>query len=185
MDSLPRVPMLAAEFIEWSLRQPEGKHYELVDGLIVESLSERVAYMRVKMRVARALDDAINAAGLQCEMFGDGMAVRVTDNTVFEPDAAVQCGPPLDGDATIYDDPVIVVEVVSPSSSGHDRGAKLDGYFHIPALMHYLIVLIDKKRVIHHSRDGDRISTRTFNSGQLVLNPPGLTLDVPSLFPAS
>jgi len=89
MDALPRDRMTAAEFLDWSGRQPEGKHYELVDGLIVESLSERALHARVKLRTARSLEDAIGAASLPCEVFGGGMAVRVNETTVLELDAAV------------------------------------------------------------------------------------------------
>ena len=184
MDALPRERMTAAEFLDWSERQPEGKHYELVDGLIVENLPERAGHARAKLRTARRWEDAIGAAGLPCEVFGDGMAVRVNETTVLEPDAAVRCGAPLDDDALIYADPVIVVEVISPSSSGRDRGAKLDDYFTIPTVMHYLILRTENGRVIHHARDREgRISTQILGAGPLVLDPPGLTLDVTSLFP--
>ncbi len=44
------------------------------------------------------------------------MAVRVDDSNVFEPDASVRCGPRLVGDVTLILDPVIVVEVASPST---------------------------------------------------------------------
>jgi Uma2 family endonuclease len=49
----------------------------------------------------------------------------VNERTVYEPDALVRCGPRLPGDAIEATDAAIVVEVVSPSSWGIDRGAKL------------------------------------------------------------
>ena len=102
-----------------------------------------------------ALREAIGARGLACEAFPDGMAVRVNDDTVYEPDALVRCGPALPGEAVEFDDPVVVVEVVSPSSRGIDRGAKLAGYFSLPSVRHYLILDTDKRLVIHHRRDDE------------------------------
>jgi Uma2 family endonuclease len=85
----------------------------------------------------------------------DGMAVRIDDRTVYEPDALVRCGPPMPGDAIEVVDPTIVVEVVSPSSRGIDRGVKLASYFLLLSVRHYLIVDTDKRVVIHHRRDDE------------------------------
>jgi Uma2 family endonuclease len=79
----------------------------------------------------------------------------VNDRTVYEPDALVRCGPPLPADAIEVADPVIVVEVVSPSSRGIDCGVKLAGYFALPSLRHYLIVDTGTRVVIHHRRGED------------------------------
>ena len=77
------------------------------------------------------------------------MSVRVNDRTVYEPDALVRCGPPLPGHAIEIVDPIIVVEVVSPSSREVDRGVKLASYFSLPSVRHYLIVDTDNRVVIH------------------------------------
>ena len=87
------------------------------------------------------------------------------------------------GEVVEIDDPVIVVEVVSPSSVAVDKGAKLEDYFRLPSVRHYLIVRTRKRTVIHHARaEGDRIETRIVRSGALHLDPPGLTVEVESFF---
>ena len=53
------------------------------------------------------------------------MAVEIDEHTIYEPDALVRCGTPLPPDAIKLNDPVIVVEVLSPSTSARDPGAKL------------------------------------------------------------
>ena len=123
------------------------------------------------------------ARGLACEALPDGATVRIDDRTVYEPDALVRCGPALPGDAIEVGDPVIVVEVVSPSSRGIDKGAKLASYFSLPSVRHYLIVDTDKRVVIHHHlvEDG-RIEFRFLHEGPLTLDPPGLTIEVQDIF---
>jgi Uma2 family endonuclease len=144
---------------------------------------ERAAHARIKAEVWLALRQAIAAAG-GCEAFPDGMAVRIDDATVYEPDALVRCGAPLGDDALTVEDPVIVVEVLSPSTRGRDTGAKLEDYFRLPSLRHYLIVKTETRKVIHHRRDEDGgIATRIVGAGDLELAPPGLRLDAASLFP--
>ena len=55
-------------------------------------------------------------AGLDCEALGDGVTIEVDDDTDYEPDAVVNYGPELPPDATAASNPVIVVEVLSPST---------------------------------------------------------------------
>lgn len=172
----------ADEFIAWALEQPSGR-FELDNGRVVAMAPERVNHAIAKGNAFVALREAIGARGLACVAFPDGMAVRVNETTVYEPDALVRCGPALRGEAVEFDDPVVVVEVVSPSSRGIDRGAKLAGYFSLPSVRHYLILDTDKRLVIHHRRDDEGgIAVRVLHEGTLALDPPGLTVAVPDLF---
>jgi Uma2 family endonuclease len=63
--------------------------------------------------------------------------------------------------------PIIVVEVLSPSTRRIDASAKLAGYFPVlPPVAYYLIVDPDKPLVVHHARgSGDMILTRIATPG--------------------
>jgi Uma2 family endonuclease len=75
--------------------------------------------------------------------------------------------------------PLIVVEVLSPSTQTMDTGVKLQGYFSLPSLHHYLIIDPDRPLVIHHRRGtGDAIETRIVATAGLRLDPPGLDVDL-------
>jgi Uma2 family endonuclease len=175
-------PMTADDFTAWAADQPGGR-YELSGGVIVAMAPERAAHGRTKGSAYRALGDAVAAVGAPCEVFTDGMAVRIDDLTQYEPDAAVRCGAPLDGDALVYDDPVIVVEVVSPSSRSLDTGAKLAGYFRLASLRHYLVIDPDRRTVVHHRRAADgSILTAIMGEGVIELDPPGIAFDIGALF---
>ncbi|MEW5964381.1 MAG: Uma2 family endonuclease [Pseudomonadota bacterium] len=80
--------------------------------------------------------------------------------------------------------PVIVVEVVSPSSGGRDSGIKLAGYFRVPSVAHYLIVDPEHETVIHHRRDDERgIATCILGRNDTIdLTPPGIRLPVARCF---
>jgi Uma2 family endonuclease len=126
--------------------------------------------------------DAVRVAKLPCEVFPDGMAVRVDATTLYEPDVMVRCGKPTDNDATDVADPMILVEVVSPSFHKRDSGSKLEDYFRIPSVRHYLIVKTENSAIIHHARDeAGAITTRIIRDGAIRLDPPGLTVE--RLFP--
>ena len=85
---------------------------------------------------------------------------------------------------SMIDDPVIVVEVLSPSTAAIDHGRKLSGYFSLPSVQHYLILDPDRRVVIHHKRGAsDAIETRVLTDGVARLDPPGFEVAVEALFP--
>ncbi len=181
MSVQPKPRMTVDEFLAWAEEQP-GR-YELVDGEVFAMSPERVGHARTKYRVQSALQRAIARSGLACEMLPDGITVRVDDSTAYEPDALVQCGDPMSDESVEATAPIIVVEVVSPSSRSIDTNRKLSGYFRVPSIMHYLVVDPAAPIVIHHRRGDDgTIATRIVATGSLDLDPPGLSLAVAELF---
>ena len=175
--------MNVQEFLAWAAAQPRGR-YELVGGEIVAMAPERALHNLVKLAVVRALGDAVARAGFPCTVFTDGMTVVIDNEHSREPDAAVQCGVSTDLDSTILEQPLIVVEVTSPSSERDDTGDKLVEYFSVPSIRHYLIVNPAKRVVVHHARDEvGEISTHILSGGQLDLRPPGMTVPVCEFLP--
>ena len=169
--------MTSDEFLLWAMTRPEGERYEMANGAIVAMAPERSAHALTKLHIARRFAEAIEAAGLPCTAYPDGVLVEVDARTIYEPDAMVRCGPKLPDDAVKVLDPMIVVEVLSPSTQGLDAGAKLEDYFRIPSVRHYLILKIASRSVIHHFRDaGGNISTRIVREGPITLDPPGITV---------
>ncbi|MGH6796961.1 MAG: Uma2 family endonuclease, partial [Roseiarcus sp.] len=131
-----------------------------------------------------ALRDAIRLKGLRWRVYPDGMAIRIDARTTYEPDVSVTCGPRAPADALEIADPVIVVEVLSPSTAAIDHGRKLSGYLSIPSVQHYLILDPDRRVVIHHKRGAsDAIETRVLTGGVARLDPPGFEVAVEALFP--
>jgi Uma2 family endonuclease len=169
--------MTSDAFITWAMEQPEGRRYELFAGRVVAMAPERSAHALAKFHVARRLIEAVERQGLQCTVYPDGMAVVIDDTTTYEPDALVLCGPVVAPDTVKLTDPVIVVEVLSPSTRDRDHGDKLIDYFRLPSVRHYLIVRTEDRAIIHHARNPDgTILTRIVREGVLQLDPPGLTV---------
>jgi Uma2 family endonuclease len=115
-------------------------------------------------------------------VFGDGMTVQV-ENSDFEPDTLLRHGERLPGDSTAVADPLVLVEVLSPDSGTRDRATKLRAYFKLPSVRHYLIVWPEEQRIVRHSRKpNDQIATEIFVSGDIRLDPPGITLAVEAFY---
>jgi len=177
---IPPGPVDLATFLTWAEAQPRGR-FELLEGEIVAMSPERARHSLTKQEVALTLREAVRRAGLDCTVYPDGMTVVIDDTTAYEPDAMVACLPP-DLDSLVVEDPLIVVEVTSPSNSRVDMTIKLADYFRVPSIRHYLIVQASRRLLIHHWREGDEIATRLISEGRLHLDPPGLELDVADLF---
>lgn len=171
------------QFLSWVDAQRGSDRWELVGGEVVGMAGDRVRHNRVKYAVARALDDAIRASGLPCTIFTDGVGVRIDEWTLRIPDASVQCGSEADPDALTVE-PIIVVEVTSPSSVRDDEDQKLIEYVGVASIEHYVVVHPNSGVVVHHSRheSGD-IRTRILRHGDRIeLRPPGITVAISDLF---
>jgi len=178
---IPNVRMNVDEFLAWSERQPDDR-YELVDGEIVAMTRDRAGHNRTKGAAYVALRDAVRAAALPCEVFIDGMAVAINENTVRIPDVIVQCGAELDSTALVTDLPVIVVEVVSPSSERDDIDTKFMDYFSVTSIRHYLVLFSERRAVVHHRRnERGVIESRIMKDGEVALDPPSLSVSVAAL----
>jgi Uma2 family endonuclease len=181
MTALPDAPMTVDEFLAWA--EPRSGRYELINGVVHAMTPERAAHADMKGAVYMALVTTLRSRNVPCRAFPDGMTVRIDDTTAHEPDALVYCGPKLPPDATEVPNPIIVVEVLSPSSRQVDAALKLANYFRVASVAHYLIINPDAPLVIHHARQADQsILTQIVRQGSIVLDPPGISIELDALY---
>jgi Uma2 family endonuclease len=172
----------AAEFLAWAQTQENGR-YELFRGETFAMAPERAEHVAAKARIWRALADGISRVGAPCEAFVDGLGVKIDDQTVYEPDALVNCGEPVAPDALLAPAPVIIVEVISPSSRSFDKNSKLSDYFRLVSVAHYLVVDLSRRLVLHYRRQGDQIVVQFIKEGRITLDPPGFDISVYEMMP--
>jgi Uma2 family endonuclease len=183
MSAVPQRRMNVDEFLAWAEAQP-GR-YELFRGSVYAMTPERAVHAEVKLAVQTALADAIRGRQIPCRVLPDGMTVRIDESTAHEPDALVYCGPRLAPSAIEVPNPVIVVEVLSPSTRHIDAQIKLAGYFRLSSVMHYLVIDPDKPLVLHHARNADgTILTRIVSDGMIGLDPPGIEIAIGDIYSA-
>src|SRR5687768_14973504 len=167
MTALPRTRMSVDEYLSWAERHP-GR-YELYGGAVHAMSPEGAGHAKAKGAVFSALVAGIRARRLPCHALPDGMTVRVDEQTAFEPDALVYCGQEVAPTAVEIPNPIIVVEVLSPSTRRIDASAKLAGYFRLPSVMHYLIVDPTQPLILHHARGhGDAFLTHVVRDGTIM-----------------
>jgi len=184
MIALPKMRLTVDEYLAWAEQQP-GR-FELLDGTVIAMSPEGAGHAERKAAMHAALLAAIRARGLTRHALPDGMTVRIDNSTAYEPDALVYCGTKLQPYAVEVPKPIVVVEVLSPSTRHIDLSAKLADYFRHPSIAHYLIVDPERPRVIHHARAvDDTILTRIVSEGAIRLDLSGMEVSMADIYPGT
>ena len=126
--------------------------FELVEGVIVMMTNPTEVHEQIAGNIGAPLKLAMDARG--CRTYQGGMRVqrsddpRDTDKT--RPDVVVRCG--AVGAGTYITDPLVIIEVLSPTTIDVDRGPKLDFYKSLPTVRHIAFIYQDQMRVEHYRR---------------------------------
>ncbi|MGE3293174.1 MAG: Uma2 family endonuclease [Geminicoccaceae bacterium] len=133
----PALPIFHSidDFLAWEEQQAE--RYELVGGVLRLMSGGTANHDLVGMNIARCLGNALT--GRPCFVHGSSLKVRSPDRALMYPDVFVRCGENR-GDAQVVEDPVLVVEVLSPSTQRDDLTLKRWAYQAIPTLQAILLV---------------------------------------------
>jgi Uma2 family endonuclease len=129
------------------------------------------------------LRKAIEQSRLSYFAAPEGPTVRINARKAFEPDVLVAPLPEPALDSLEIPNPIIVVEVLSPSTARIDATVKLKGYFEVASIQHYLIIDPEGAAIVHHRRTASgSVESVVVDSGVLVVDPPGLTISLAELF---
>ena len=170
MNALTHPKLSLEAYLAWEAEQPE-KH-EFYCGEVFAMVGARRAHSSVVANVMREL--GILLKGTPCRAFHEGMKLQIADDTVLYPDVFVTCDrADLSADLACRS-PMVVVEVLSPSTQAYDRSWKFAMYRRIPSLREYILVDPDTRRV-----EALRLNER----GEWVLHDmsAGPTMDVPCI----
>lgn len=115
------------------------------------------------------------------------MRVRIPDGPYYYPDVVVAPDPPRleDEHRDTLLNPLVVVEVLSPSTESIDRGEKLDNYGRIASVTDYLLVSQDRVRVDHCRREGEgvwRVTIVTDPRARIALEAIGCELPLAEIY---
>lgn len=145
-------PVTIDAFDSFIKAQADTAEFELVEGIIVMMTNPTEVHEQIASNIGAPLKLAMDARG--CRTYQGGIRVQRSDDTrdtdKARPDLVVRCG--AVGGKTYITDPLVVVEVLSPSTMDVDRGSKLDFYKSLPTIRHIALVYQDQMRVEHYRR---------------------------------
>jgi Uma2 family endonuclease len=89
-----------------------------------------------------------------CRVYNSDLKVRATETTYTYPDVTVVCGEPVfdDPEADVLLNPTVIVEVLSETTEGWDRGGKFERYRGQESLQEYLLVAQDRAHLERYAR---------------------------------
>jgi len=150
MNLALRKPMTLAEFLEWEERQP--LRYEF-DGIgPVAMTGGTYGHSTIQGNLATALGGRLR--GKRCRFHGSDLKFQVAEGHVRYPDGMVLCSP-VDRTATVVYDPVVVFEVLSPSTAREDRIVKAREYQATPSVQRYVMLEQDGVSATVYARSGE------------------------------
>lgn len=124
-------------------REALEKH-EYRDGEILSMAGGTAAHSLISSGIIREL--GLRLKGKPCRVYESNLRVRIPKTVLYTyPDASVICGPieldPNDRWGETVTNPRLIVEVLSPSTEGYDRGEKFDRYRQLDSLQEYVLIM--------------------------------------------
>jgi Uma2 family endonuclease len=142
------------EFLEFE--RSSGEKHEYLDGVVVAMSGAKRNHNKIVTNLSGLIWQHLR--GKDCESYTNDMRVFVPKTGAFTyPDLVVVCGEPEFKD-TVPDtltNPLLLVEVLSDSTEGYDRGTKFQHYRSIQSLREYVLVAQTEARIEKYVKQGD------------------------------
>ena len=136
-----------------ALPDSEISRYEYLNGELIAMSGASRAHNLISNNISGELRSLLKGSG--CETYASDMRVSAPlTSSYFYPDVVIVCEEPRFED-DVFDillNPIILVEVLSPSTEAYDRGEKFSHYRHLASLQEYILVSQDKVLVERYRR---------------------------------
>lgn len=132
--SLPK--MTFADYMVWESAQPD--RHEFHQGETFAMVGGTARHNRVILNLASRIGAHLD--GTACQVFAESMLVQLADQSVLYPDVVVTCSKAEAGDEQTVTDPKLIIEVLSPSTSGYDKRNKFILYRTLVSLREYVLI---------------------------------------------
>ncbi|MBV8736640.1 MAG: Uma2 family endonuclease [Alphaproteobacteria bacterium] len=181
MSEVAAKRMSLQEFLRWD--DGTDTRYELIDGVPVAMAPPAEAHRILAMRLGSRID-AVLQSRWPCNAQIDAGVLRPDRcDAYYIADVAVTCRPNEPGRQAIAE-PILIVEILSPSTERHDRRIKLPIYREIESVQEILLIDSDSYHAEIHRRDANHwIIELVRGSGAILsLLSVGLSLPMAELY---
>ena len=173
MNLAVRKPMSLPEFFEWEERQELRYEFDGVEPVAMTGGS--VGHATIQANLAIALGGRLR--GMPCRFYGSDLKIQVANDHIRYPDGMVACSP-ADRTVKLVRDPVVIFEVLSPSTAAQDRIVKAREYQATPSVQRYVMLEQDRIGATVHVRAQDGWSVLVLKDED-TLAMPEIGLSIP------
>ncbi len=153
---------------------------EYLSGEIVAMSGASDTHNLITMNTSNALYNQL--AERRCRVYASDMRVGINAGvSYFYPDIAVTCDKPRFED-DVFDtliNPQVIIEVLSDSTAGYDRGEKFIRYRQLESLQEYILISQDQVQVDHYLRQGKQWVLSEFSTLEDVLSLVSIEAELP------
>ena len=153
---------------------------EYINGEIINMPGASFAHNLITNNISGELRARLK--GSQYAVFANDMRISIpTARSYFYPDVGVVCEEPRFED-DVFDtllNPIVIVEVLSPSTEAYDRGEKFAYYRQITPLQEYILVSQDQIRIEHYYRQERQWIFTDFEKRDEILLLPSIQCELP------
>ncbi len=153
MSAKPKKKYVSSEGYLASERESLEKH-EYFNGEIFAMAGTSEEHANISSNINASLNFQLKKR--PCKSYQSDLRVHIPATGLYTyPDILVVCGKPELLEDAFLDtllNPVLIVEVLSPSTADYDKGTKFDHYRTIESLREYVLVWQDKKRVARYTK---------------------------------
>ncbi len=180
IDKQPEISF--AEFVSWE--QDQTQLHELIGGRIVPVLAASLDHETITVNVISKLNANLEPP---CKVFPSIAIIQTISRTRedgYRPDATVSCSPANTGARLYVEQPLIVIEVVSPSNSGPEWNHKLFEYWNTPSIQQLVLIESRMRYVTTHVRDagGAWLEPSVPTDGILAFTPVAVTMTIDQIY---
>jgi Uma2 family endonuclease len=156
--------------------------HEFVEGEVYAMAGTSNNHSRIAINITTALSNHLRNS--PCEPFAGDTKVRAAIDVFYYPDILVSCEE-TEGDSYFRNNPVLVIEVTSPSTEHIDRREKLFAYQRIASVQEYTVV--DQHRInieLHRRQPNGSWITYYFDASddEIEFQSVGLTLPITEIY---
>ena len=167
-----------------ALEATAAQKHEFIDGSILAMAGGSLEHARLQARLTVDLTRLLGER--PCVVYSSDARVRVeATNRSTYPDVTVVCGETrtaLD-DPQAITNPIVLIEVLSESTEGRDRGEKFAHYRRLPSLKEYLLVSQSERRIESFRRAADLWTFHEATAGGTMAVPClGLSLELDEVY---
>jgi Uma2 family endonuclease len=143
----------------------DDRRYELVGGVIVAMAPPSPFHSVIAANAAIAIGQKLTPP---CRIASEaGIRLSWRNDAYYQADLAITCTP-LKQDDWAVPNPIVIIEVFSPTTMAHDKAVKLVDYRHIPSVQAIIFIATDEKRVELWRRGTDLWTVVELESGGVV-----------------
>ena len=124
--------------------------YEYVEGDVRLMTGGSPAHAQIGANIARVLGNAL--VERECTVYNSDAIVKLSARRYYCPDVSVSCDPADRARTRALEAPVVVIEVISPSTEKIDKTEKLEAYQQHPTIQDILLVDARRRYVEHYYR---------------------------------